>query len=421
VRKPALGFIFITLFLDILGIGLIIPILPKLIEELSGNDISAASTTYGLLAALYSLMQFLCAPILGNLSDHFGRRSVILGSLLGSGLDYLLLAFAPSIPWFFIGRIIAGITGANFTAASAYIADISPPEKRAANFGLIGAAFGLGFIAGPAMGGLLGSIGLRVPFYAAAALTLANWLYGVFVLPESLPPAQRRAFDWRRANPVGSLLALKRFPIVLALTATYFLIFLAHNVFPSTWVLYTSYRYAWTPTQVGLSLALVGVMAAVVQGGLARKIIPALGERRAILFGLTNVAIFTGAYGLAGQGWMVYVLIVLGSFGGVSTPAIQAVISHQVPMNEQGAVQGALTSIASLAGIVGPPMATGLFGYFVSSRAPMKVPGAAFFFASFLVCCALGLTLRAFRKNRIHFEATMPAAAAAPVPEPPAP
>jgi DHA1 family tetracycline resistance protein-like MFS transporter len=397
-RKPALGFIFVTLFLDILGIGLIIPILPKLIVELSGGKVADASHTFGWLASLYGLMQFVCLPILGNLSDRFGRRAVILTSLLGSGLDYLLLAVAPTLPWFFLGRIIAGITSANITAASAYIADVSPPEKRAANFGLIGAAFGLGFIAGPALGGMLGHYGLRVPFYAAAGLTLLNWLYGIFVLPESLPREQRRAFDWKRANPVGSFVALRRHPELFGLTETYFLINVAHQVFPSTWVLYTGYRYGWTPKEVGLSLALVGVMAAVVQGGLARKIIPELGERRSLIIGLTNAVIFSAAYGLATQGWMVYVLLILGSMGGIAAPALQALVSRGVPLNEQGAVQGALSSLASLAGILGPLVATGLFGYFISDKAPVIIPGAAFFASSLLVFAGLLLAVRAFKK-----------------------
>jgi DHA1 family tetracycline resistance protein-like MFS transporter len=399
-RKPALGFIFITLFLDIFGIGLIIPILPKLIEQLSGGNVSAASHTYGWLAALYSLMQFLCAPVLGSLSDRFGRRAVILSSLFGSWLDYLLLAFAPSLPWFFLGRIVAGITGANMTAANAYIADVSPPEKRAANFGIVAAAFGLGFIAGPALGGWIGGqFGLRAPFLVTAGLTLLNWCYGMFVLPESLPRENRRAFDWKRANPVGSLVALKRHPEVLGLTETYFLMHLAHQVFPSTWVLYTSYRYGWTPKQVGLSLAAVGVMAAIVQGGLVRKIIPKLGERRSIIIGLMNATVFFAAYGLATQGWMVYVLIGIGSFGGIAMPALQGLVSRGVPLNEQGAVQGALSSLASLAGILGPVLATGLFGYFISARAPAQVPGAAFFCGSMLMLIALLLAVRTFRKT----------------------
>ncbi len=399
-RKPALGFIFITLLLDILGVGLIIPILPKLIEELSGGNVSAASHAFGWLAALYSMMQFICAPVLGSLSDRFGRRPVILGSLLGSGFDYLLLALAPTLPWFFLGRIIAGITGANITAANAYIADVSPPEKRAANFGLVGAAFGLGFIIGPAMGGWLGHYGLRVPFYAAAGLTFLNWFYGLFVLPESLPRDQRRAFDWKRANPVGSFVALRRHPELFGLTETYFLIGLAHQVFPATWVLYTSYRYHWTSGEVGLSLALVGVMAAIVQGVLAGRIIPKLGERRAIIVGLTNATVFLTAYGLATQGWIIYVLLVIGSFGGIAMPALQALVSRCVPLNEQGAVQGALSSLGSLAGILGPLLATGLFGYFISDRVPVRVPGAAFFASALLIFAALLLALRAFRRTK---------------------
>ncbi len=398
-RKPALGFIFVTLFLDILGVGLIIPILPKLIEQLSGGNVSAASHTFGWLASLYSLMQFGFAPVLGSLSDRFGRRAVILTSLLGSGLDYLLLAFAPSLPWFFLGRIIAGITGANITAANAYIADVSPPEKRAANFGMVAAAFGLGFIAGPALGGVLGHISLRLPFLVAAGLTLLNWLYGMFVLPESLPVEQRRAFDWKRANPIGSFVALRRHSELLGLTETYFLISLAHQVFPATWVLYTTYRYEWTPKEVGLSLALVGLMAAIVQGGLARKIIPKLGERRSIIVGLSNATVFLALYGLASQGWMIYGLLVIGSFGGIAMPALQGLVSRCVPLNEQGAVQGALASLASLAGILGPLLATGLFGYFINDKAPIYLPGAAFFASSLLVLFGLLLALRAFKKT----------------------
>jgi DHA1 family tetracycline resistance protein-like MFS transporter len=410
-RKPALGFIFVTLLLDILGIGLIIPILPKLIEELCGGNVSTASTAFGWLAALYSVMQFGFAPLLGSLSDRFGRRPIILASLLGSGLDYLLLAFAPTLPWFFLGRIIAGVTSANFTAASAYIADVSPPEKRAANFGLIGAAFGLGFIAGPALGGVLGHVGLRVPFLVAAGLTLVNWLYGMFVLPESLPREIRRPFSWGRANPVGSLTALKRYPIVLGLTGTFFLVHLAHQAVPSTWVLYTSYRYSWSTAQVGLSLAIIGVMAAIVQGGLARRMIPALGERRAVMVGLSNGVVILAAYGLATQGWMMYAILVVGAFGAIAMPALQGLISRSVPLNEQGAVQGALSSVASLAGIAGPPLATGLFGFFISPRAPAHVPGIAFFMASFVLVTALGLTWRAFRAHAS--ETALPPAATA--------
>lgn len=398
-RPPAIPFILVTLFLDILGIGLIIPILPRLIEELSGGNVSSASSTFGLLAALYSLMQFLFAPVLGSLSDRFGRRPVILASLLGSGLDYLLLAFAPTLGWFYLGRIIAGITGASITAASAYIADVSPPEKRAQSFGLIGAAFGLGFIAGPALGGLLGHVGLRVPFLVAAALTLLNWLYGMFVLPESLKPEHRRAFSWGRANPIGSLVALQKHPVVLGLAGTFFLLHLAQTAVHSTWVLYTGYRYHWTVAQTGVSLAIVGVMAALVQGGLVRVVVPKLGERRAIAIGLL-IGVFTMAgYGFATEGWMIYTILAVGSLGGISGPAAQGLISKNVAVDEQGAVQGALSSLGSVAGIIGPPVASNLFGYFISPKAPFALPGAAFFLGSFFILCALLLALRSFRRS----------------------
>ncbi|HEY2951725.1 MAG TPA: TCR/Tet family MFS transporter [Verrucomicrobiae bacterium] len=398
-RKPALPFIFVTVTLDILGIGLIIPILPRLVESFEHGDAAAASHTVGLLTALYALMQFLCAPLLGSLSDRFGRRPVILASLLGSGLDYFLLAFAPNLGWFFAGRIIAGITGANFAAATAYIADISPPEKRAANFGIIGAAFGVGFIAGPALGGLLGDVGLRVPFLVAGGLTLLNWLYGLLVLPESLGPENRRAFHWGRSNPVGSLLDLRRHPMAFGLTKTYFLMHLAHQVLPSTWVLYTSFRYHWTVGQTGLSLALVGLTAAIVQGVLTRVIVPRLGEKRAATFGLAIAALTYAGYGLANHSWMIYALIVMGSLGGITGPAVQALISRGVGANEQGGVQGSLTSLASVAGIIGPPVAAGLFGYFIGDTTRLRLPGAAFFFSSALVIAAMLLALRSFRSR----------------------
>jgi DHA1 family tetracycline resistance protein-like MFS transporter len=415
-RKPALAFIFVTVLLDILGIGLIIPILPRLIEYFEGGNLTAASRTYGLLTALYSLMQFVCAPLLGSLSDRFGRRPVILVSLLGSALDYMLLAFAPSLPWFFVGRLVSGITGANITAATAYIADVSPPEKRAANFGLIGAAFGLGFIAGPALGGLLGDVGLRVPFLVAGGLSLLNWLYGAFVLPESLAPENRRAFTWARSNPVGALLDLRRHPVVLGLAGTFFLLSVAHQSLPATWVLYTHYRYQWTVGQTGISLAIVGLMAAIVQGGLTRVIVGRLGEQRSAILGLSVAACAFAGYGLATEGWMIYLILVFGSLGGVTGPAVQGMISRSIGANEQGGVQGALTSLASVAGIIGPPITTSLFAYFISEKAPIgpvkmlfgptafvakTLPGAAFFFSSILVVGALLLALRSFSRTPI--------------------
>lgn len=406
-RKPALGFIFVTLALDIIGIGLIIPILPKLVENFQGGDVVAASHTFGWLAALYSLMQFIFAPLLGSLSDRFGRRPVILASLLGSGLDYFLLAFAPNLTWFFVGRIIAGVTGANYAAATAYIADVSPPEKRAANFGLIGAAFGLGFIVGPAMGGVLGDLGLHVPFLAAGGLTLLNWLYGWFVLPESLARENRRAFSWAKSNPIGLLADLRRQPTVFRLAGSHFLIYFAHQVFPSIWVLYTSHRYGWNATQTGLSLALTGLTFAIVQAGLTPHIVRHLGEKWSLAIGLTiSIAAYT-AYGLAPQGWMIYPIIVFGSLGVIAGPALQAIVSKEVGPDQQGEVQGALTSLTGLAGIMGPPAATALFAYFVNPAVEPHMPGAAFFFSGLLTAGALYITIRSFRAH--HAPEPMPA------------
>lgn len=407
-RKPALVFIFITLFLDVLGVGLIIPILPKLVDQLAEGGVASAAFIYGALAGLYSLMQFIFAPILGSLSDRFGRRPVILISLFGSGLDYFLMAWAPTLAWFFVGRIFSGITGANFSAAAAYIADVSTKEKRAANFGILGAAFGLGFICGPALGGWLGDYGLetygdaglRLPFYAAAVLTLLNWIYGFFILPESLKKENRRAFSWSRANPVGALNQLRHQTLVLGLSISYFISSIAHQVYPSIWVLYTAYRYQWGTDQTGYSLALVGLMAAIVQGGLTRIIIPKIGERNAAVFGFVVMALALVGYGLAPEGWMVYVIIVFGSLSGLSVPAIQGMISRTVGDDQQGEIQGSLTSLQSVAGFVGPPLATGIFGYFVSVNAPFLLPGAPFFFSAGLVVIAAILTLRSFRREQ---------------------
>ncbi|MDB6137034.1 MAG: TCR/Tet family transporter [Verrucomicrobiaceae bacterium] len=397
-RKPAMGFIFITLVLDILGIGLVIPILPKLIEEFQGHDTARAAETYGLLASVYALMQFVFAPMLGSLSDRFGRRPVILFSLLGSGLDYFVLAMAPSLGWFFIGRVVSGITGANFGTATAYIADISPPEKRAANFGMVGAAFGLGFIIGPALGGYLGGINLHLPFYAAGVLTLINWLYGLLVLPESVTDATRGEFSWAKSNPIAALTELMRHPMLLGLASTYFLLALAQQVYPSTWALYGSERYHWNPQATGLSLAVVGLCAAIVQGGLTRRIVPKIGEPNAVMLGVAVSAIAFTGYGLATEGWMVYPLILVGSLGGITIPAVQALISKTVAADEQGAIQGSLTSLQSVAGVVGPLVATGLFRHFITTKP--QIPGAAFFFSALMSILAAWIALRSFKGER---------------------
>ena len=400
VRTPALGFILITLTLDILGIGLIVPILPGLVKEFSGGDTAAASHATGWLNALYALMQFIFAPLFGCLSDKVGRRPVILLSQFGLALDYVLLALAPSLSWFVVGRVVAGITGANFAAASAYIADVSPPEKRAANFGLIGAAFGVGFIIGPLIGGTLGQFGLRLPFYAAGALTLLNWMYGWFILPESLKPENRRPIDWRRANPFGAFAELARRPRVFGLAVCAFLSFLAHQVYPSVWVLYTGHRYGWSPLWNGVSLALVGVCAAVMQGVLTGRVIGRIGVWRTAYLGLAVSALAYAAYGLASQGWMIYGIIVAASIGGLATPAVQGLISNSVGDDEQGTVQGAVTSLESAAGVAGPLIATALFSYFIAPERSAQIPGAPFFSSGIIALLALVAAWQARRGMR---------------------
>jgi MFS transporter, DHA1 family, tetracycline resistance protein len=396
-RNAGMRFILITVLLDMLGIGVIIPVLPKLVTTLYGGDISTGASVFGWFVASYALMQFVFSPVLGNLSDAYGRRPIILSSLLGAGLDYLLMAFAPTWKWLFIGRVISGITGANISAANAYIADVSAPEDRAKNFGLIGACFGVGFILGPALGGLLGSYGLRVPFMAAAGLNLLNALYGFFVLPESHSKENRRPFDWKRANPLASLQGLTRYPVVLGLTAVIALERIAHDSLPSVWVLYTTYRFNWTELENGLSLTLVGIMFAIVSAGLTGKMVKKLGERKAIIFGLIVGSISFLVYGLATKGWMMYAMIVLGSIGGIGGAAIQSLITKLVSASEQGAVQGVISSIQAVAAIIGPLMATNLFAYFTSPAAPVHLPGAAFIASSMLVAISALLAIRSAR------------------------
>ena len=402
-------FILITLFLDILGIGIIIPVLPELIIELVGEgesvvvplvgELAAAPFFFGLIAAVYALMQFLFAPVLGALSDRFGRRPIILVSLFGLGVDYIIQGLAPTLGWLFLGRIIAGVMGASITTANAYIADVSTKENRAQNFGLVGVAFGLGFIFGPALGGVLGGISLRLPFFVAAGLVFVNWLYGFFVLPESLAPENRSGFSWRKANPVGSILQLRDYPLVAGLAVAFVFVALAQRGLETVWVLYTGYRFGWGETTNGLTLALVGVMAVIVQGGLVRPVINRLGERRTILLGLSVSTLTFLFYGLAFEGWMMLIVIVFGSLGGVAQPAIQGLVAGSVKPNEQGKVQGALTSLISLSSIFAPLIFTaGLFGYFTSGAAPFTLPGAPFFLGSALFVVSLVLLTQLFKR-----------------------
>jgi DHA1 family tetracycline resistance protein-like MFS transporter len=384
-KQAALGFIFVTLLIDVTGFGLIIPVMPKLIEELIHGNVSDASRYGGWLGFAYAIMQFIFAPVIGNLSDQYGRRSVLLISLFGFGIDYILLSIAPTITWLFIGRMIAGITGASFTTATAYIADISSPEDRAKNFGMVGAAFGVGFIIGPVLGGFLGQIGTRVPFYVSAVLCLLNWLYGFFILPESLPKEKRRPFDWKRANPLGSLLLLRRYSGVSALVGSLVLIYIAAHAVQSTWSFFAIEKFHWSEKLIGLSLGLVGVLVGAVQGGLIRYVNPRLGNERSVYIGLLLYALGMLLFGLASSSWMLFVFLVPYCLGGIAGPALQAIISGHVPQNEQGELQGALTSLMSATSIIGPPLMTNLFAFFTAKSAPVYFPGAPFILGAVLM------------------------------------
>jgi len=399
-RKAAMSFIFITLLIDVTGLGLIIPVLPKLIEQLTGDNISQASQWGGWLTFAYAVVQFICAPIIGNLSDKYGRRPVLLFSLLGFGIDYLFLAFAPSIGWLFIGRIIAGITGASFTTASAYIADVSTDKDRAQNFGLLGAAFGLGFIIGPSVGGLLAHYGIRVPFFAAAGFSLLNALYGYFVLPESLSKENRRPFEWKRSNPLGSLLHLKKYPSVIGLIWSMVLVYIAAHSLQSTWTFINIERFNWSEQKLGLSLGVVGVMTMIVQGGLIRYINPRLGNERSVYIGLAIYSVGMLAFAFATQSWMMFAFMVPYCLGGIAGPALQAILAGHVPPTEQGELQGALTSMMSATSIVGPLVMTNLFAYFTKPGAPVHFSGAPFLLGSILLMGSAVVAYMVLRKEK---------------------
>lgn len=388
-REAALGFIFVTLLVDSIGLGIIIPIMPKLLQTLAHTDISTAAKYGGWLMFAYAIMQFVFAPVLGGLSDRYGRRPVLLVSLLGLGIDYLFLAWAPTIAWLFLGRIIAGICGASFTTGSAYIADVSIPEKRAQNFGMIGAAFGIGFIIGPVIGGLASTWGLRAPFIVAAALSLLNFVYGLIVLPESLLKENRRPFNWRRANPVGSLMHLRRYPAISGLIMSVLFVYLAAFAVQSTWTFYTIQKFNWSEKMVGYSLGVVGIMIALVQGGLIRKIIPALGQKNSVYAGLSFYTLGFVLFAFASQSWMMFLFLVPYCLGGIAGPALQGIMSNSVPANEQGELQGALTSLMSVTSIIGPPMMTNIFSYFTAKDAPVHFSGAAFLLGGILTIVSI--------------------------------
>jgi DHA1 family tetracycline resistance protein-like MFS transporter len=344
-------------------------------------------------------MQFIGAPIMGSLSDRFGRRRIILIATAGSAIDYVIMGLAPTLAWLFVARIIAGFTAGVLSTANAYIADVTPPEKRAQSFGLLGAAFGIGFVIGPVAGGILGHYDLRLPFWFAAGCAGLNWLWGFFVLPESLKPENRRAFEWKRANPIGALMALGHLPAVLALAGSYFILMLAQTIMQSTWALYTDARYHWGPMAIGLSLMSAGVLSGLVQATLVKRIVPRIGEARAVMIGFTISILSMIGYGLATQGWMIYVILVFGAFAGLAGPALQSYITKHVPANEQGAVQGVYAGLASLAGIPGPLLGTFILGWAVEPERPPYLAGASFFTGAVLTGLALYLAMRTFRKD----------------------
>lgn len=398
-KSPAIGFIFITLLIDVMGLGIIIPVMPKLISELVGGSLSDAARYGGWILFSYSFVQFICAPIVGGLSDQFGRRPILLASLLGFALDYMFVAYASSIIWLFAGRIIAGFMGASFTTGAAYIADVSTPEKRAQNFGLIGAAFGLGFIIGPVLGGLLGQYGSRVPFFAAAGLSVLNFIYGYFILPESLKVENRRKFSWSRANPIGALKHLQKYPVISGLIISLALLYVAMHAVQSNWSYYTMEKFQWNEKMIGYSLGAMGLLGAIVQGGLIRLIIPKLGQKRGVYVGLFLYSLGFILFSFARETWMMFAFMVPYILGGIAGPSLQGIISTQVPSNEQGELQGALTSLMSLTSIIGPPLMSNLFYFFTTSTAPVYFPGAPMLIAAVLTLVSAYLARRSLNRD----------------------
>jgi DHA1 family tetracycline resistance protein-like MFS transporter len=399
VRRAALAFIFVTVLLDILAFGMIIPVLPHLIASFLGGNLSRAAVMHGIFASVFMVMQFIFSPVQGALSDRFGRRPVILLSNLGLGLDFILMAVAQTLPLLFIGRVLSGITSASFSTANAYIADVTPPEKRAAAFGKLGMAFGIGFVIAPAIGGILGGLSPRLPFWIAAGLSLSNFCYGYFVLPESLPKEKRAHFSWKRANPVVSLKMLGRHPELFALAGVIFLMQMAHVVYPSTFVLYADYRFGWGTEMVGYTLAAVGVLSIIVQGGLIGRIIRAIGERRTLLLGLACGTLGFTLYGFAPTGPWFWAAMPIAALWGLSMPAAQALMTRQVDAHEQGRLQGAIVSLSSVAGILGPTLFTRAFAA-VSGRGLHDAwAGVTFWMAGAMLLTALLLSWRTTRPS----------------------
>jgi DHA1 family tetracycline resistance protein-like MFS transporter len=389
--RPAIAFIFVTVVIDVLAMGIVIPVLPKLVESFEGGNTAKAAETFGVFGTAWGLMQFIFMPVVGALSDRFGRRPVILISCFGLGLDFFLMALAPTLAWLLVGRIVSGITASSFGTAFAYIADVTPPEKRAAGFGMVGAAFGLGFVIGPALGGVLGGIDPRLPFWVAGVLALANAAYGFFVLPESLPPEKRSAYSWKKANPVGSLVLLRRHPELSGLAGTYFLMQLSHVVLPSVAVLYMGYRYGWNEMSVGLVLAGVGVCSMIVQGLLVKPVVARLGERRAMVVGLAFGTLGFVMYGL-GNGWWFLIGVPVMALWGFASPAVISVMTRHVSGSEQGQLQGANASLTATAGLIGPLIFSQVFAHSIA-----VMPGAPFILAAAMLVAGAAIGWSATR------------------------
>lgn len=402
--NASISFIFLTILIDVIGLGIIIPVLPTLIESLNGDGLSEASKIGGWLIFSFAIMQFFFAPVLGVISDRVGRKPVLLVALLGLGLDYLLHAFAPSLFWLFVGRVLAGLCGASVTVATAYIADISTPEKKAQNFGVIGAAFGLGFIIGPVIGGIAGEYSVQLPFLIAAALSFVNFLYGFFLIPESLDKSNRRAINWKKANPVGSFHMLTKSQVVVSLCVAFFLLYLAGYAVQSTWAFYGMFKFDWSESMVGYSLALVGVVVAIVQGFLVKHSVGWWGEKRTIYIGffcwLTGLLLFA----FANSSWLLFVSVIPYCCGGIATPTLQGVVSNQYDKSQQGELQGALTSLISLTAILGPVFMTNVFSYFTTEEAPFIFPGAPFFLGAICVFVAMGFAISSLNKNNTQLK-----------------
>lgn len=397
-RQPGMAFIFITILIDVIGLGIIIPVLPDLIASLTHSTITEAATWGGWLIGVYAFMQFFFSPMMGALSDSEGRRPIILISLLGLGFDYLLMAVAPNITLLFIGRILSGIMGASFTVATAYIADVSTPEKRAQNFGMLGAAFGLGFILGPVIGGLLGNMGERIPFYAAAILSLLNFAYGLFILPESHPIENRRSFDWKRVNPFTSIKRLGQYKGMMGLIVAFFFLYLGSFAIQSTWSFFGKAQFNWDNADVGYSLGAVGLLISLVQGGLIRYTSRVWGPTKSIVIGMAFAAVGLILFSFANAGWMMYLILIPYCVGGISTPSLQGYMSNKVPLNEQGEMQGSLSSMVSITAFLGPLIMTQAYSYFASDEAVIRFPGAAFMLGALFTLLALVLTLRTLKK-----------------------